>query len=59
MKYYVACDIVRYSGACDTIEEALEILRNRITAEIEDAESRAKDGYTGRTDLYRIEAEED
>lgn len=59
MKYYVACDIVRLSGACDTIEKALEVMRSMITADIEYAESRAKDGCTGRTDLYRIEVEED
>ena len=60
MKYYVASDIGRYHESYDTLEEALEVLKSMITEDVEYAERHAKGGWnTGRTDLYRIEVEED
>ena len=60
MKYYIANDVVRYHVPYDTLEEALEVLKSMITDDVKYAEDRAKGGWnTGRTDLYRIEVEED
>ena len=61
MKYYVSNEIGRFHQAFDSIDEAMELLRSLVSAEIKGVKRDVEMGNcpVGRSCLYGIECEED